>query len=331
METVVLGLSGGVDSAVAARLLQEEGYRVYGLYLDNGTEAARMDAQATAAFLHIPLTIVDIRDRMERNVCVPFAAAYLRGETPNPCILCNPTVKFQSLMEYADEIGAQHIATGHYARAKDGAIYQGMPANDQSYMLCRLTTAQVARLLLPLGDYEKKHVREMAMRFQIPVARKADSMEICFIPDRDYIRWLSERASVPGPGAFLFGNTVIGQHEGIHCYTVGQRYKELYHGRRLYVSEIRPETNTVVLCLWEDLFFHRVAVRDMNWLIPPPEAPMCARIRIRHTKWETPMATIIPSGTGFVAVTEDALRAPAPGQAAALYEGDRLLGGGYIV
>jgi tRNA-specific 2-thiouridylase len=331
LEKIVLGLSGGVDSAVAARLLQQGGYTVFGLYLDNGTETARKDAEQTAAFLGIPLKIVDIREALERNVCVPFAAAYLRGETPNPCVLCNPTVKFQSLLDYADAIGAPYVATGHYARAEQGALYKGMPANDQSYMLCRLTTEQVARLRLPLGGYEKEEVRALAQQFEIPVAEKPDSMEICFIPDKDYIRWIEGRTQVPGGGNFVFNNKVIGQHDGIHCYTVGQRYKELYHDRRLYVSEIRPETNTVVLCLWEDLFSNRVKVRDMNWLIPFPKTPIRAAIRVRHTKWENPMATVTVSGTGFMAVTEEPLRAPAPGQAAALYDGDRLLGGGYIV
>ena len=184
---VVLGLSGGVDSAVAARLLQRDGYEVLGLYLDIGTESARDDAVSTAAFLGVPLEIRDIRAELEKNVCQPFAQAYLSGETPNPCILCNPSVKFKSLIDYADETDARFVATGHYARTRDGMLFKGMPSNDQSYMLCRLTKAQVARLLLPLGDFEKTQVREMAAEFGIPIAHKPDSMEICFIPDKDYI------------------------------------------------------------------------------------------------------------------------------------------------
>lgn len=331
MKTVVLGLSGGVDSAVAAKLLQQDGYRVFGLYLDNGSEAARADAVRTAEFLQVPLEIMDVRDALEQEVCAPFAAAYLRGETPNPCILCNPTVKFRFLLDYADQIGVQYIATGHYARAEGGAIYKGMPENDQSYMLCRLTREQAGRLLLPLGRYEKAEVRDLAKQFAIPVAKKPDSMEICFVPDKDYVRWLTERTSVPGPGNFVFNGEVLGQHDGIHCYTVGQRYKELYNERRLYVSAIDAETNTVQLCLWEDLFTCRVAVRDMNWLIDKPEGEIRASIRIRHTKWENPMATVIVDEDGVIVETEDSLRAPAPGQAAALYDGNRLLGGGFVV
>ena len=236
MEKVVLGLSGGVDSAVAARLLEKQGYAVHGLYLDIGTPEARQDAVDTAAFLDVPLTIKDISAGLETHVCAPFVDSYLRGETPNPCILCNPAVKFRSLIDCADAVGARYIATGHYARAANGALYKGQPSNDQSYMLCRLKRSQVERLILPLGDYEKAQVRAMAEDFGIPVAHKPDSMEICFIPDKDYIGWISRRAEVPGPGELLFHGEVIGQHEGIHRYTVGQRWPGLRDGRKLYVS-----------------------------------------------------------------------------------------------
>ena len=154
MDKVVLGLSGGVDSAVAAHLLRESGLEVYGLYLDNGLPGADA-AREAAASLSVPLTITDSREAMEQYVCTPFAEAYLRGETPNPCILCNPTVKFRALLDEAERIGAKYIATGHYARAENGAIYRGQPENDQSYMLCRLTPDEVNALLLPLAPYKK--------------------------------------------------------------------------------------------------------------------------------------------------------------------------------
>ena len=160
MEHVILGLSGGVDSAVSAALLLRQGYAVTGLYLDNGVPGAgAQDAQMVADAVGVPLRVLDIRDALETHVCAPFAAAYLEGKTPNPCILCNPTVKFRALLACADALGAQYVATGHYARTRGGALYKGMPANDQSYMLCRLTREQVSRLLLPLGDYEKAQVR----------------------------------------------------------------------------------------------------------------------------------------------------------------------------
>ena len=171
MDKVVLGLSGGVDSAVAAHLLRESGLAVYGLYLDNGLPGADA-AREAAASLSVPLTITDSREAMEQYVCTPFAEAYLRGETPNPCILCNPAVKFRALLDEAERIGAKYIATGHYARAENGAIYRGQPENDQSYMLCRLTPDEVNALLLPLAPYKKTEVRALAEELGLPVARK---------------------------------------------------------------------------------------------------------------------------------------------------------------
>ena len=332
MEKVVLGLSGGVDSAVAARLLMQQGYAVHGLYLDIGTPEARQDAIDTAAFLDVPLTVQDISAELEAQVCAPFVDSYLRGETPNPCILCNPAVKFKSLIDCADAVGARYIATGHYARAANGALYKGMPSNDQSYMLCRLKRSQVERLILPLGDYEKAQVRAMAEDFGIPVAHKPDSMEICFIPDKDYIGWISRRTAVPGPGELLFHGEVIGRHEGIHRYTVGQRWPGLRDGRKLYVSEIRAGENRVVLALWEELFKTEVRARDMNWLIDPPVGHIRASVRVRHTKWENPDCTVIPTPEGGACIScDEPVRAPARGQAAVLYDGERLLGGGFII
>ena len=176
MSTVVLGFSGGVDSAVCAVLLKKAGHEVHGLYLDNADERARLDAVKTAEFIGIPLEVRDVHAALEEKVCRPFTQAYLRGETPNPCIICNPTLKFKELLDYANEIGAEHIATGHYARAEDGVLYKGLPSNDQSYMLCRMTRQQLERLILPLGGFEKARVREMAAEFNLPVAQKPDSM-----------------------------------------------------------------------------------------------------------------------------------------------------------
>ena len=332
MSKVILGLSGGVDSAVAARLLRRAGHEVLGLYLDIGDASARADAVSVAEFLNIGLSILDVSAQLERHVCAPFTESYLRGETPNPCIMCNPAVKFKSLLDHADAHGAELIATGHYARAENGALYKGRPANDQSYMLCRLKREQAARLLLPLGALEKTGTRALAEEFHIPVAHKSDSMEICFIPDKDYVGYISRRAALPLPGDFTFHGEPLARHEGIHRWTVGQRIPGLYDGRKLYVSRIIPERNEIELALWEELFKTRVRARDMSWLIDPPDAPLRASVKVRHTKWECPGCTVTPLPDGGAEiVTDSPLRAPAPGQAAALYQGERLIGGGFIV
>ena len=331
MSKVVLGFSGGVDSAVSAELLKKQGFQVYGLYMDNTDEAARRSAVTAAEQRGIDLKVLDVKAQLEERVCRPFTEAYLRGETPNPCILCNPTLKFKSLMEYADAVGAEFVATGHYARAAGGRIYKGRPANDQSYMLCRLTRQQAERALFPLGDYEKTQVRQLAEELGLPAAHKPDSMEICFIPDKDYIGWLSRRAAMPPEGDFVFHGQVVGRHEGIHRYTVGQRRPGLMDGRKVYISRINPVSNRIELALWEELFQTEVTARDFNWLIEPPRSPICASVRVRHTKWENPPCSAAVEGDRVRIRCVEPVRAPAAGQSAVLYDGDQLLGGGFIV
>ena len=331
MSKVVLGFSGGVDSAVSAELLKKQGFQVYGLYMDNTDEAARLAAVTAAEQRGIDLKVLDVKAQLEERVCRPFTEADLRGETPNPCILCNPTLKFKSLMEYADAVGAEFVATGHYARAAGGRIYKGRPANDQSYMLCRLTRQQAERALFPLGDYEKAQVRQLAEELGLPAAHKPDSMEICFIPDKDYIGWLSRRAAMPPEGDFVFHGQVVGRHEGIHRYTVGQRRPGLMDGRKVYISRIDPVSNRIELALWEELFQTEVTARDFNWLIEPPRSPICASVRVRHTKWENPPCSAVVEGDRVRIRCVEPVRAPAAGQSAVLYDGDQLLGGGFIV
>ena len=331
MSKVVLGFSGGVDSAVSAELLKKQGFQVYGLYLDNTDEAARLAAVTAAEQQGIDLKVLDVKAQLEERVCRPFTEAYLRGETPNPCILCNPTLKFKSLMEYADAVGAELVATGHYARAAGGRIYKGRPANDQSYMLCRLTRQQAERALFPLGDYEKAQVRQVAEELGLPAAHKPDSMEICFIPDKDYIGWLSRRAAMPPEGDFVFHGQVVGRHEGIHRYTVGQRRPGLMDGRKVYISRIDLVSNRIELALWEELFQTEVTARDFNWLIEPPRSPICASVRVRHTKWENPPCSAVVEGDRVRIRCVEPVRAPAAGQSAVLYDGEQLLGGGFIV
>ena len=331
MRRVVLGFSGGVDSAVCARLLREAGHEVTGLYLDNAGSGERDYAVNAAEQLQLPLTVRDVKAELEARVCRPFTDCYLRGETPNPCIICNPSLKFKSLLEEADRLGAEHIATGHYARAEGGAIFKGQPSNDQSYMLCRLTRQQAERLILPLGGFDKAQVRAMAEGYGLLSAKKPDSMEICFIPDKDYIGWLSNRVTLPPPGDFIFHGEVIGRHEGIHRYTVGQRRAGLIGERKVYISRIDAENNTIELALWEELFKTEVNARSFSWLIDIPKAPFRASVRVRHTKWENPDCTVYPEGESVKIICDEPVRAPAAGQSAVLYIENQLIGGGFIV
>lgn len=337
MEKIVLGLSGGVDSAVCARLLQNMGYEVHGLYLDIGTEAARNDAVMTAEFLGVSLKIQDISAELEEHVCRPFTGCYRRGETPNPCVLCNPAVKFRALCDYADSIGAEKIATGHYARVVDGQLCRAHSGNDQSYMLNRLKREQAARLILPLGEFEKSHVRELAEGFGIPVAHKPDSMEICFIPDKDYIGWLSRRDDweTPKSGEMLWNGVPVLAHEGIHRWTVGQRIPGVFGEKRdtkLYVKAIDPESGNIEVCENTGLLSTQFVAHSFNWLIDAPTEPLRGSVKVRHTKSDEPSctATYDPDSGEVRFALDSPVRAPARGQSAVFYDGDRVLGGGFI-
>lgn len=332
MDKVVLGLSGGVDSAVAARLLLDAGYDVHGLYLDIGLPDGDCFARETANDLGVPLTVASVRDELEANVCAPFAREYLSGRTPNPCIVCNGTVKFPALLRRADKIGAAYIATGHYANARGGALYRGRPENDQSYMLCRLLPAQLRRVLFPLGGFNKTEVRALAAQFGLLAAKRPDSMEICFIPDGDYARFLRERGPVPGEGNFVddAGN-VLGRHKGVCNYTVGQRRGlNIALGERIFVSKIIPERNEIVLARGDRLYASETEAENMNWIMDKrPEEPFEASVRVRHSRAAAP-ATVYPGEDVARIVFNSPVRAPTPGQSAAIYSGDRLLGSGFI-
>lgn len=333
-QPVVLGLSGGVDSAVAATLLARQGFAVTGLYLDiglGGTGAA--DAAAVADRLGIPLKIADIRQELEREVCAPFAAGYLAGHTPLPCAMCNPTVKFPALFRLAEEIGAQYVSTGHYANVENGVLKKGRPANDQSYMLARLTRKQLQSVIFPLGNYEKREVRALARDFGIPVADKPDSMEICFIPSGDYAAWLEEHGFSTPEGNFVDkeGN-VLARHKGIHHYTLGQgRGLGVSGPHRYYVSAIRPERNEVVLSDGTDLGRDVVRGTQPNWIaVETLTEPMEVTVRLRHSRTEQE-AVLFPEGDGIRLDMKTPARAPTPGQLAVFYQGEAVVGSAWIV
>ena len=334
MEPIVLGLSGGVDSAVAATLLQRQGFAVTGLYLDIGLGGSgREDAAAVANRLGIPLNVADIRQELEREVCAPFAAGYLAGRTPLPCAMCNPAVKFPALFRLAEEIGANYVSTGHYANVDNGVLKKGRPANDQSYMLARLTRAQLQKVMFPLGIYEKREVRQLARDFGIPVANKPDSMEICFIPSGDYAAWLEEHGFSTPVGNYVDNcGKVLGQHKGIHHYTLGQgRGLGVSGPHRYYVSAIRPETNEVVLSDGSDLGREVVYGAQPNWLaIDGLTGPMEVTVRLRHSRTEQE-AVLSCEGEGIRLDMKTPARAPTPGQLAVFYQGDAVVGSAWIL
>ena len=334
MEPIVLGLSGGVDSAVAATLLQQQGFAVTGLYLDIGLGGSgREDAAAVADRLGIPLKIADIRQELEREVCAPFAAGYLAGRTPLPCAMCNPAVKFPALFRLAEEMGANYVSTGHYANVDNGVLKKGRPANDQSYMLARLTRAQLQKVMFPLGMYEKREVRQLARDFGIPVANKPDSMEICFIPSGDYAAWLEEHGFSTPVGNYVDNcGKVLGQHKGIHHYTLGQgRGLGVSGPHRYYVSAIRPETNEVVLSDGSDLGREVVYGAQPNWLaIDGLTGPMEVTVRLRHSRTEQE-AVLSCEGEGIRLDMKTPARAPTPGQLAVFYQGDAVVGSAWIL
>lgn len=337
MSKVVLGLSGGVDSALSANILRDAGYEVHGVFLDIGVTPPD-DARVVAEQLGIGFEVVDIRRELEENVCAPFAEAYLHGVTPNPCVLCNPKVKFPTLIRVAERIGAEYIATGHYARVEydeGSGRYRLISADsqkDQSYMLCGLSQDVLARVIFPLGSFEKETVRKMAASAGISVADKSDSMEICFIPDNDHGKYIESRGYVSEPGNFVdeAGN-VLGVHKGIQYYTVGQRRGlGVAAGHRIFVSRIDPEKNEIVLSDLDKMFVTDIWVRDVNWVsMPPAEAPFRAAVKVRYSKLSY-AAELIPGDGGLRVVFDEAIKSPSAGQAAVFYDGNVLLGGGTI-
>ena len=327
---LVLGLSGGVDSAVALALLQAE-YEVHSVFLDIGLIGAE-DARRLAESQGSPFYAVDVRQELEQHVCTAFAADYLAGKTPSPCAVCNPTVKFPTLFAKADEIGAEFVATGHYARIveRDGQSYlaKSVSEKDQSYMLARLPAELLPRLKFPLGDLNKEQVRKKAREMGLFVAEKPDSMEICFIPDDDYATWLERRGCTAPEGDFVDkdGN-VLGCHKGIHHYTIGQgRGLGVSYRHRLFVSGIDAERNEVLLSDGSDLYTQMIHAAQPHWL-----APICEQVtaKFRHSKTEV-AATLLIDGSGVTVQTGTPVRAPTPGQLAVFYCNDIVIGSGWI-
>lgn len=333
MKRIVLGLSDGVDSAVAAVLLKRQGYDVTGVFLDIGLTDGRATAERSAREAGIGFETVDIAELLNERVCKPFIDEYLCGRTPSPCVGCNREVKLPALMEAADRLGIGEVATGHYVLKEGSRLYMGKPDCDQSYMLSRLTPEEVKRLVLPLGGMDKKETRALAEEFGLSVCAKPDSRENCFIKEANYAEYIERLrpGDIPPAGNVLFGGSVVDTHDGIHRYTVGQRWKKDMGDRRAYVGKIDAVNNEITLFLWEDLFTCKTVLTHVTFLSGcAPSDSFRGRVRVRHTRWEQPSCTVKITGNTAYIETDEPLRAPAPGQSAAIYSENELLGGGIV-
>jgi tRNA-specific 2-thiouridylase len=353
-KTVVVGMSGGVDSSVAAWLLKEQGYDVIGvtmqIWQDEDTEvleaqggccglSAVDDARRVAMDLGIPYYVMNFKQEFRTSVMDYFAREYMEGKTPNPCIACNRYVKWESLLRRSLAIGADYIATGHYARIEklpNGrfALRQSVTAaKDQTYALYNLTQHQLSKTLMPVGNYYKEEIRDMAKKLGLPVAHKPDSQEICFIPDHDHASFIKEytgREMPPGNFVDLQGN-ILGRHKGISHYTVGQRKGlNLSMGHPVFVTAIRPETNEVVIGENQDVFTDRVRCSKLNWMavegLKGRELSVRAKIRYSHSGEQCVVNEIGEDLAECRFVSP--VRAATPGQAVVFYDEQGYVAGG---
>ncbi len=362
MARVIVAMSGGVDSSVAAGLLRREGHEVIGVFMRHGmvaepacrVEAApsaragrrqgccsaadAADARRVADALGIPFYALNFQDQFEQIIDY-FVAEYRSGRTPNPCVVCNTWLKFGKLFEYADSVGAEWVATGHYARLLPAEPPQAPAllraqdsAKDQSYVLFGIERHLLGRLRFPVGEYRKEEIRALAVRMGLPVATKPDSQEICFVPDRDHARLVRQRAGPDSVGEIVTtAGARVGYHRGLEHFTVGQRKGlGLALGKRQYVVRIEPETRRVVVGSWEELARQELTAAEANWLVDPPVGGFRAEVKIRYRSpaypaWVEPLAE-----RRFRVRFDQPCHGIAPGQAAVVYDGPRVLGGGWI-
>ncbi len=358
VKRIVVAMSGGVDSSVAAWLLKRDGHEVTGLFMRHGigaeenaanspansrapaqgccSAADAADARRVAEMLGIPFHAVDFHGEFEQIVEY-FVAEYSAGRTPNPCIACNTRLKFGKLFEYARGIGAEYVATGHHARivARDGgpALCRASDsAKDQSYALFGISRDRLPNVLFPVGEYGKEQVRAFAAELGLRVADKPDSQEICFVPPGEHAEFVRQRTGHDTAGNIVTTDgVVVGRHDGIERFTIGQRKGlRVAMGEPYYVVRIEPQTRRVVLGRWEELACSELTASGANWLVDPPSAPRRCTVKIRYRSAAEPATVDVPASGRFRVRFDQPRHGVAPGQAAVCYDGDRVLGGGWI-
>jgi tRNA-specific 2-thiouridylase len=349
-QRVIVAMSGGVDSAVAAGLLVREGYDVVGITMrlwSRDDDAGRLhqkrccgvedidDARAAAEVLGIPHYVLNLEEEFGRKVVDYFVGEYQRGRTPNPCLACNEHVKFRALLDRAIALDADYLSTGHYARVYHNAgvseLHKAIDdSKDQSYVLYTLKQAELARVLFPVGHYPKTEIRRLALEMELPLHDKPDSAEICFVPGNDYRAFLAERLPQRDGDIVDLEGAVVGRHDGVAGYTIGQRKGIGAFGAKRFVTEIDPELNLITIGGEEDLLAARLWTEAPSWVNGgPPAAEFNATVKVRYKSTPAPARVRIADG-GLEVEFERPLRAVTPGQAAVLYDGDRVIGGATI-
>jgi tRNA-specific 2-thiouridylase len=350
---VVIAMSGGVDSSVSAALLKEQGYRVSGVSLQLYDPIPReagcriktccslddvLDAGRVSKKLDIPFEVIDMRAEFRKLVIDYFIAEYAAGRTPNPCIRCNDLIKFDLLLKKAREMGADLLATGHYARTEQDDsgrnwLLTGLdPAKDQSYFLFTLSQEQLQQVVFPVGMLEKPTVRRLAAEFNLPVAQKHESQEICFIPDNDYVRFLESHGVTRNPGEIVTSDgAVVGSHSGLHRHTVGQRKgMGIAWKHPLHVVTLDTELNRVVVGGRDELSRQSLTAGSATWSSRPATGEFRAACRIRYRHQPAPCRVVMCADNRFEVHFDIPQTSVTPGQAAVLYDGERVLGGGWI-